>query len=170
MIIEFLKIFDIKNTYQIISFWQKKNLKPSGASNLKGQITGPESSFDISGADNLPLKSNTIRCRIEESGTSKTQFQVKEKISLHIHPVLQKPRTPGTRSSSPCTLQEPLTSIKYRPNPPNEKRAQEINYLNLHIHARGKIGSRILPPLLASLFFGPVEICRLELYYRGDNT
>ena len=34
------------------------------------------------------------------------------KKSAYILPVLQKPLTPEIRSSSPCTLQEPLTSIK----------------------------------------------------------
>ena len=74
---------------------EKLDIELSGASNLKGQMTSPESTFDISG--------NTIHCKMEVSGASKAnlenfpinelkaevsgaakaQFQVKEKISLH---------------------------------------------------------------------------------------
>ncbi|MFR7876831.1 MAG: hypothetical protein ACLU4J_10850 [Butyricimonas paravirosa] len=35
---------------------EKLDIELSGASNLKGQMTSPESTFDISGASNLPLK------------------------------------------------------------------------------------------------------------------
>lgn len=82
---------------------EKIEIELNGASHLKGQITSPESSFDISGASNLTLKGNTTHCKIEVSGASKAtldnfpinelkaevtgaakaQFQVKEKISLH---------------------------------------------------------------------------------------
>ena len=82
---------------------EKLDIELSGASNLKGQMTSPESTFDISGASILSLKGNTVHCKMEVSGASKANledfpinelkaevsgaakahFQVKEKISLH---------------------------------------------------------------------------------------
>ena len=38
---------------------EKLDIELSGASNLKGQMTSPESTIDISGASNLSLKGNT---------------------------------------------------------------------------------------------------------------
>ncbi len=82
---------------------EKLEIKINGVSQFQGQITSSESSIEVNGASRLDLKGNTEHCklqvsgaskalleefsinilRVEISGTSKAQLQVKEELSIY---------------------------------------------------------------------------------------